>query len=135
MENNQNIIEIEEALLGLILTNNKIDEIISNVFVYLDFDYTSDKTNQEMFKMFKYFYENNIKEFDLAIINNYLIKNSLTKIINNQYLNHLLNNAGYLQSANYYQDVINENATKNRLKNALESSLKGVNNNPTNLMI
>ena len=135
MENNQNIIEIEEALLGLILTNNKIDENISNVFVYLDFDYFSNKPNQEMFKMFKYFYENNIKEFDLAIINNYLIKNSLTKIINNQYLNHLLNNAGYLQSVNYYQDVINENATKNRLKNALESSLKVVNNNPSNLMI
>ena len=68
MENNQNIIEIEEALLGLILTNNKIDENISNVFVYLDFDYFSNKPNQEMFKMFKYFYENNIKEFDLAII-------------------------------------------------------------------
>ena len=56
MENNQNIIEIEEALLGLILTNNKIDENISNVFVYLDFDYFSNKPNQEMFKMFKYFY-------------------------------------------------------------------------------
>ena len=52
MENNQNIIEIEEALLGLILTNNKIDENISNVFVYLDFDYFSNKPNQEIFKSF-----------------------------------------------------------------------------------
>ncbi len=102
MENNQNIIEIEEALLGLILVNNKIDESISNIFIYLDFDSFSNKSNQEMFKMFQYFYDNNIKDFDLAIINNYLTKNSLTKIINNQYLNNLLNNAGYLQSINIW---------------------------------
>ncbi len=135
MENNQNIIEIEEALLGLILVNNKIDESISNIFIYLDFDSFSNKSNQEMFKMFQYFYDNNIKDFDLAIINNYLTKNSLTKIINNQYLNNLLNNAGYLQSINHYQEIINENATKNKLKSILESSLKVVNNNPSNMMI
>ncbi len=136
MENNkQNVLEVEEALLGLILTNNKIDENISNIFVYLDSDFFSNKANQEMFKMFKYFYDNNIKEFDITIINNYLSTHSLLKVINNQYLNKLLNNAGYSQSINHYQDIINENHTKNRLIKSLESSLKTINSNPSDFMI
>ena len=75
MENN--IKEVEEALLGLILTNKKIDDKLSQVFVFLDKSYFSNKENQETFEMFKYFYDKKIKEFDLTIINNYISNKKL----------------------------------------------------------
>lgn len=133
--NNENILEIEEALLGLILTNNKIDDQLSQVFLYLDKNYFSNKQNQEAFEMFKYFYENKVTEFDITIIKDYANKNSLSKVITIDYINDLISKAGFISSLNYYQTAINENYTKNRIKESLQISLKNINNNNSNELI
>ena len=133
MENN--IKEVEEALLGLILTNKKIDDKLSQVFVFLDKSYFSNKENQETFEMFKYFYDKKIKEFDLTIINNYISNKKLSNILTHSYINNLLNNAGYISSLNFYLSTINENNAKNKLKQSLESSLKDIPNLDSNNLI
>lgn len=125
MENNN--VEIEESLLGLILTNKTIDDKISQIFTFLDKSYFSNPSNQEAFEMFKSFYENNLKEFDMNIINKYINDKKLSKIISPNYLNTLMNNAGYISSLNYYLDIINESNSKNKLKSSLENSLKEIN--------
>lgn len=123
MENN-NIKNVEEALLGLVLANKKIDDKISQIFIFLNKDFFSTKENQEFFEMLKYFYENNIKEFDFIIIKKYIEDKSLEKIITMDYLNNLLNKSGFVKSLNHYLNLINENYSKNKLKKSLEESLK-----------
>ncbi len=118
--------DIEEALLGLILTNRKIDDKISQVFLFLDSSYFSSKENQAMFEMFKHFYNKEIKEFDITIINKYINDNSLFNILTKEYISNLLNKAGYVSSLNFYLSNINENNAKNRIKESLETSLKDI---------
>lgn len=133
MENN--IGDIEEALLGLILTNQKLDDKLSQVFVFLDKSYFSTKQNQEAFEMFKYFFDNNIKEFDILIINKYVKDYQLTNVLTHEYLNTLLNKAGFISSLNFYLSTISENHAKIRLKNSLENSLKEINVNNSDALI
>ncbi len=129
MENNK---EIEEALLGLILTNRKIDNKLAQVFLFLDKSYFSSRENQEAFQMFKSFNDTNIKEFDLSIINKYIADNSLSNVITPEYINNLLNNAGYISSLNFYIESINENNAKKQIKQSLEQSLNEMEKNTSN---
>lgn len=124
--NNSNIFEIEEALLGLILTNSKLSDSISQVFLYLDPDYFSTKPNEEMFRMFHHFEQNKILEFDMTIIRNYISEHNLSKIITVPYLNKLISNAGYLTQLNFYQNAIYENFSKEKIKKTLKDILKNI---------
>lgn len=124
--NNDNILEIEEAILGLILSNEKLSDSISQIFLFLDFDYFSNKPNQEMFKMFSHFEKNKIYEFDMTIIKKYINENNLSKVITIPYINKLISNAGYLSQLNYYQNAINENHSKEKIKKSLKDVLKNI---------
>ena len=131
----ENIKDIEEALLGLILTNNKLDDQLSQAFLFFDKSYFSTKENQEAFEMFKYFSENNIKEFDLSIIKKYIEDKSLSNVLTHNYLNELMNKAGYKSSLNFYLSSINENNAKNQIKSSLELKLKELNSSNSNELI
>lgn len=131
----ESIKDIEEALLGLILVNNKISEKLSQVFLFLEKSYFSTKENQETFEMFKYFLSSNIKEFDIAIIKKYISDHNLSKVLTHNYLNNLMNKAGYLSSLNFYMSSIVENNAKNQIESSLKLKLKELENSNSNDLI
>ena len=131
----ENILNIESALLGLIFVSKKIDEKLSQIFVFLDKTYFSNEKNQTMFEIFKSFYDENIKEFDYDFVDQYIEKKSLSKIIDHEYLDDLLNKAGYVNLLNTYLTSIIENNRKKKLKDTLESTLKVIKNSDSNNLI
>lgn len=131
----ENILNIESALLGLVFVSKKIDEKLSQIFVFLDKSYFSNEKNQTMFGIFKSLYDENIKEFDYDFVDQYIEKKSLSKIIDHDYLDDLLNKAGYVNLLNTYLSSIIENNRKKKLKDTLESTLKVIKNSDSNNLI
>ncbi len=133
--NNTNFKDIEDALLGLILVNKKIDDQIAQAFIFLDKDYFSTAQNQETFLMFKSFYDENIKEFDIPIISKYVNDHSLNNVITTEYLSMLMSKAGYSSSINYYLSTLNEGNIKKQLGSSLKNYLNEINDsNSSNLI-
>lgn len=134
-KDNENNLNIESALLGLIFVSKKIDDKLSQIFVFLDKTYFSNEKNQTMFEIFKSFYDENIKEFDYDFVDQYIEKKTLSKIIDHEYLDDLLNKAGYVNLLNTYLTSIIENNRKKKLKDTLESTLKVIKNSDSNNLI
>lgn len=128
MKNNdlKSIINIEEALLGLIISKDKITNEISQVFVLLKEDNFYDPKSRAIFKILKSFYESGKKELDFSLILKEIETQKKQNIINEQYLNHLLDSAGYLSSLNDYLNSIKDFDQQIKLKSTLETNIKKI---------
>ena len=118
---------IEEAILGLIIVNKKIDGQIAQIFTFLDETHFGSKQSKALFQTLKHFYDLRAKFYDFKLIQKYLEEKQLNQIVTINYLNHVIENAGYLSSINEYLNIIRENHAKNKLTSMLKSSLKKIN--------
>lgn len=130
-QSNNYIIQIEEALLGLIISHKKIEGTLSQVFLFLDVNNFNNERNRTLFKILKHFYEKQEKQIDIKLLHKYVVDNKLNKIITISYIDHLMNNAGFLSSINNYMTQLREYTSKQRLSSSLRTSLNDiiVNNN------
>ena len=117
---------IEEALLGLVIVHKKIDGQIAQVFTFLDENHFINKQSKTLYSVLKHFYDLRHKFFDFNLIQKYLEDQKLNQIVTLKYLNHVIENAGYLSSVNEYLNIIRENYAKHKLTFLLKSSLQRV---------
>lgn len=125
---NNSILEIEEALLGLVLSNPDKGNTWSQIFIYLDEKSFSDLKTQKLFYVLKKFNEQS-KPLDIKLISKFINENKLSNILSLDYLNYVIDNSGYLDSLSDYQNDIRENAAKIKLKKSISTIYKEIDNN------
>lgn len=133
MKNNSTL-EIEEALLGLVLANPKKNNIWGQIFIHLDEESFSDLKTQKLFSVLKEFNDKAIP-LDIKLIFNYINENNIGNILTLKYINFVIDNAGYMDSLNDYQNFIRENAAKLKLKRSLNTIYKNIDNSPSSSII
>lgn len=128
-QNRKSIIQIEEALLGLIISHKKIGDTLSQVFLFLDENNFNTERTKTLFKILKHFYEQPEKQIDIKLLHKYINDNKLDKVITMSYIDHLMNNAGFLSSINKYMMQLKEYTSKQKLSSSLKNSLNEININ------
>lgn len=127
--------QIETALLGLALVHKKIDSQISQIFSFLTPSHFLDKKNQALFKVMKFMYDSKEKIFDIKLMNEYIKSSNNKNILNIEYINYVIKNAGYLSSLNQYMNYLIENEKKIQLSTSVKKTLSELNTKNSELLI
>lgn len=114
MENSIHAIELEKALLGAILVNEKLFHNIKGRITPQEF---YDKKNAQLFAVILEIYDNGYEDIEVApIVNRLKEKGLLEKIGGEEYIASLIKNPGFASNATNYMKEISDKAAVRDLK-------------------